>query len=121
MLGNIIIKSGYSVGEINIVITDDIKLREINREFLEHDYFTDVITFNYNEMKTLNGEIYISIDRVKDNAMIYDVGSSLEMSRVIIHGILHLLGMDDKTEDEKKLMRKEEDLWLGKLKNENGI
>jgi probable rRNA maturation factor len=115
LIGKILERDGFVPGNINIIITDDESLIKINREFLKHDYYTDVITFGYNEEGKINGEIYISIDTVKNNALNYNVSLNNEMLRVIIHGILHLTGYDDKTGKERKLMNEMEDYWMEKL------
>jgi probable rRNA maturation factor len=100
------------VGDINIILTNDFSLKEINVEFLQHNYYTDVISFGESEGGRINGEIYISIDTVKKNAFNYNVSSNEELLRVIIHGILHLCGYEDKNEAERNRMRKKEDKWM---------
>jgi rRNA maturation RNase YbeY len=112
LLARIIAKEQKITGDLNVIITNDEDLRAINVQFLEHDYYTDVITFNYNSGNIINGEIYISLDRVKENSVNYKVRLKSELTRVIIHGVLHLLGHDDKSEEEKLVMRKLEDYWL---------
>ena len=102
-------------GDLNFILTDDETIRNMNLQFLEHDYFTDVITFSDNVENIVNGEVYISRDTVKSNALNYKVSLNNELSRVIIHGVLHLVGYDDKTDRQKRKMRKMEDMWLGKM------
>jgi rRNA maturation RNase YbeY len=112
VLREIIAKERRISGDISFIITSDVRLREINIEFLEHDYYTDVITFNYNTGKVVNGEIYISLERVEENALNYNVSLDLEMLRILIHGILHLVGYNDSNEEEKSEMRRMEDFWI---------
>ncbi len=112
---NCIQERGYSLGEINYIFCSDEHLLEINKQYLNHNYFTDIITFNYNEDKIVNSDIYISIDRVKDNAKIFNQTTKHEFYRVLIHGILHLTGQNDKTKIEEKQMHKLEDLCLSKV------
>ena len=114
---DIISSEGYSVGEINYIFCDDAYLGKLNKKFLDHDTLTDIISFDYCVGKQVNGDIYISIDRVSDNAETYDVSFDTELNRVMIHGILHYLGYKDKTLDEKQSMRAKEDSSLDRLKH----
>jgi probable rRNA maturation factor len=108
-----------TIGAICIVFCSDSCLLEMNKQFLDHDYYTDIITFDYsetpNKKKILNGDIFISIDRVKENAILGNGTFDNELSRVMIHGILHLIGYKDKTALEKTQMRKKENLYLEKI------
>jgi rRNA maturation RNase YbeY len=98
---------------LNFIFCSDKRLLEINRAFLKHDYYTDIITFDLNPgEKSIEGEIYISVDRVKDNAKSAGEASIKELHRVIFHGILHLTGLNDKTGEEKEQMRRMEDKLL---------
>ena len=117
-LVNEIIKSaGKITGVISFIITSDGYLRNLNNQFLNHDYFTDVISFNYNSENNIAGEIYISEDTVRRNSLDYNVDLNNEMLRVMIHGVLHLVGYDDKTDTEAKEMRRLEDKWITMLQN----
>ena len=108
----------FLLEEINYIFCTDDYLLDINRQHLNHNYYTDIITFDNSEKEnTIESDIFISIDRVKENANDQSVTMIEELHRVMIHGILHLLGYGDKTEEEKTLMRKKEDACLSLLKN----
>ena len=119
LIQEIILSQNKIPDDISIIITGDEELLQINKEFLGHDYYTDVITFDYSKGDFVAGEIYISADRIKVNAIDFGVSKQIEMRRVIIHGILHLIGMDDKSDDERLEMRGEEDKWLFKLSDKD--
>jgi len=106
---------GFLVGELGFVFCDDEYLRTINVQFLEHDTYTDIITFDYSSEELIAGEIYISIDRVIENAKLYQQDINLEIHRIIIHGVLHLLGYRDKSPEEKAQMNSKEDYYLSLL------
>ncbi len=111
-IARIITDSGMKPGTVDLVFTGDRKVYEINSEFLGHDYYTDVITFNYNSGKTVNGEVYISTDRVRENAEKFNVPFRTELKRVVFHGILHLCGYDDRTAEQKAKMTEMEEMYL---------
>jgi len=102
-------------GDLNLIVTTDSILLDINIKFLKHRYHTDVITFNYNNDNVINGEIYISIDTVRANSVNYNVSLNDEVLRVFIHGVLHLLGYDDKTGLQKSRMKELENFWLSEV------
>lgn len=105
----IIVSEGFVVGEIDYIFCTDDYLLNINQEYLNHDTFTDIITFDYSDSKVISGDIFISTDRVKENAMIYKVEFNAELLRVMSHGVLHLIGYGDKMDEDRKLMRIKED------------
>ncbi len=109
---DVIAAEGYKLGEINYVFCDDNYLHKLNVEFLDHDTLTDIISFDYTLGKIIQGDIFISIDRVKDNAADFGVYFSAELYRVMVHGVLHYCGYKDKTDSEAKLMRAKEDYYL---------
>jgi probable rRNA maturation factor len=112
VIKKIISDNKKQTGSIGFVFTTDERILEINEEFLRHKYFTDIITFDYSSGKTISGEVYISIPTVKENARIYGKTQKCEIQRVIFHGILHLCGFDDQTEEERSKMRYMEDKYL---------
>lgn len=101
-----------TLGDISYVFYDDEQLLEINKQYLQHDFYTDIITFDYSQDDTISGDIAISIDRVKDNAKDLGTDWNDELDRVLIHGILHLIGFKDKTPKDAKIMREQEDFAL---------
>ena len=100
------------IGDVNIIFCSDNYILDVNMKYLQHDYFTDIITFDYCEGNVLNGDLFISIDSVKENSEFYKTGFQDELNRVIVHGILHLIGYDDHSEEEIKVMRSKEDYYL---------
>lgn len=102
------------LGEITIVFCDDEYLLDMNREHLDHDYYTDIITFDYTDGKLVSGDLFVSVDRVRDNAEQLNIGFRDELHRVCIHGVLHLCGLKDKSEEDERKMREAEDLALSK-------
>lgn len=104
-----------NLDSLNLHFITDKELLEINKEYLNHDYFTDIITFDLRDKESNEAEIFISIDRVRENAINYNVTENEELSRIVIHGLLHLSGLKDKTEDESKIMRAAENKFLAKL------
>jgi probable rRNA maturation factor len=115
IIKKVIAKEQKISGDLSFIITNDESLKKINVEFLEHDYYTDVITFNYNEGDCISGEVYISLDRVTENALNYNVSLNTELMRILIHGVLHLVGYDDRDDESRSEMRRMEDYWLESL------
>jgi len=114
---NVVQENGFEVGEINYVFCDDEYLHKLNIEFLKHDTLTDIISFDNTLGKLLNGDIFISIDRINDNAKDYKVTFEEELHRVMIHGVLHYMGFKDKSDDDKREMRNKENQALFCLNN----
>lgn len=112
---NLINSELKKLGEVSVILCSDKYLLEINIEYLKHNYYTDIITFNYVEGKVISGDLFISVDRVKENSREFNTGFIKELYRVIFHGILHLIGYNDKTEEEQKVMRRKEDLYLSEV------
>ena len=114
-------EEGYSVGDINYIFCSSQVHRKMNIDFIGHDYFTDIITFDYSDLKVekiVSGDIFIDVDTVKDNARIYGATPLQEMRRVVVHGLLHLCGQKDKSPRDEKQMHKKEDKYLAKFYDE---
>lgn len=100
------------LGQINIIFCSDNYILDINQRFLQHDYFTDIITFDYCEGNVLSGDLFISVDSVRENSEFYKTEFEEELNRVIVHGLLHLIGYDDHTDEDQKMMRSKENYYL---------
>lgn len=111
-LNRCIEQEGKTAGDISYIFCNDEYLYRLNSDYLKHDAYTDIITFDYSEGERVSGDIFISIERVKENASIYGVPFRHELNRVMVHGILHLCGYKDKTKKQSELMRKKEDEYL---------
>ena len=107
---------GFTEGELNYIFCNDAYLHKLNVEFLKHDTLTDIISFDYTLGKIIGGDIFISVERVRENTSKYSQTFDNEINRVIIHGVLHFMGYKDKTPDDKEIMRVEEDTCLKLLK-----
>jgi rRNA maturation RNase YbeY len=116
-LEDIILSEGKNLGEINYIFCDDEYLLKVNQDYLQHDYYTDIITFDYVKGRTISGEIFVSLQRISDNASTLSKDYEEELRRVLAHGVLHLLGYKDKSEEEEQLMRSKEDYYLAKYGN----
>lgn len=106
---------GFTVGNINYIFCSDERELAVNREFLGHDYYTDIITFDYSTAQTLNGDIFISLDTVRSNADELGISIDQELVRILIHGILHLTGQGDKTPETKAVMTEKENRAIARL------
>lgn len=111
-LGEVAAVHDRMIGNINYLFCDDDEILKVNRQFLNHDYFTDIITFDYSHKKRVSGDIYISLDTVRSNAEDVKVSYDSELLRVIAHGLLHLCGIDDKGPGEREIMEREENASL---------
>ncbi|MEY4486482.1 MAG: rRNA maturation RNase YbeY [Bacteroidota bacterium] len=112
---NLAIREGKVLKDLSLVFTDDEYLLEVNKQYLNHDYFTDVITFDYSSFPEVSGDVMISLDRVKDNAQSLNQSYELEFYRVVFHGVLHLCGYKDKTDADIKVMRAKEDFYINRF------
>ena len=117
-LEDIIKTENKKLGEINYILCDDEYLLKVNQDFLDHDYYTDIITFDYVKGKTISGDIFVSLPRISDNAKTLVRDFNSEFHRVLAHGILHLMGYKDKTEEEITVMRQKEDFYLNVFAND---
>lgn len=111
-ISDCLLLSGHRVGELNFLFTNDEEMLSMNRAHLDHDYYTDILTFPTSSAKGLSADIVISIDRTRDNAKTLNSKPLDELHRVMAHGVLHLTGLDDDTEEAKIIMRATEDEWL---------
>ena len=100
------------LGLVNIIFCSDNYILDINQKYLQHDYFTDIITFDYCENDTLSGDLFISVDSVRENAIFYKTEFADELNRVIVHGLLHLIGYDDHSDEDINVMRSKENYYL---------
>lgn len=111
-LQNLIVSEDKKLGKINYIFCDDEYLLKVNQDFLQHDYYTDIITFDYVKGKTISGDIFVSLPRISENSYLLSKDFDDELRRVLAHGVLHLCGYKDKSEDEQLEMRKKEDFYL---------
>ena len=100
------------LGDINIIFCSDNYILDVNQRYLQHDYFTDIITFDYCEGDVLSGDLFISVDSVRENSVFYGTDFENELNRVIVHGLLHLIGYDDHTDEDIRTMREKENYYL---------
>lgn len=100
------------IGEISVIFCSDNYILDVNQRYLQHDYFTDIITFDYCKGKTLSGDLFISVDSVRENAIEYGTEFKDELDRVIVHGVLHLIGYDDHSDEDITVMREKENYYL---------
>ena len=114
-ISNTISNEGFNEGEINYIFCDDSYLLDLNIQYLDHDTLTDIISFDYTLGKQINGDIYISVERVRENAIDFEVAFGNELSRVMIHGILHYCGYKDKSELDEAEMRSKENYYMSRL------
>lgn len=103
---------GAKLGYLSVIFCSDRKILEVNKNYLKHDYFTDIITFDYREAENVQGDLFISVETVAENARKYGVTFEQELTRVIIHGVLHIVGYNDKTPEEQAIMRQKEDFYI---------
>jgi len=112
LVKEIVYTEGRKLGDIQYIFVDPVEILRVNKDFLNHNYLTDVISFNHGRKDRVGGDIFVCLDVVADNAAIYNVGWKEELYRVMIHGVLHLIGYDDGTEELRNRMREKENLYL---------
>ncbi|MCL2073827.1 MAG: rRNA maturation RNase YbeY [Marinilabiliaceae bacterium] len=116
-ISDAVISNGKKIKELSIIFCDDQYILQLNEKYLDHSYYTDILTFDYSEKNFISGDLIISIDTVLSNSKQFKTQFLTELHRVIIHGILHLLGFDDKTEEQKQIIRDKEEYYLERLNN----
>lgn len=116
-LEDLILSENKKPGDINYIFCDDDYLLKVNQDYLDHDYYTDIITFDYVKGKTISGDIFVSLPRILDNASTLSQDFESEFRRVLAHGLLHLCGYKDKTEEEESIMRQKEDFYITRYLN----
>lgn len=109
---SVIASEGKTLGDVNFIFCSDEYLLQVNKQYLDHDYYTDIITFDYVENGIISGDIFVSVDRVEENGKQFGSGFDVELRRILVHGVLHLLGFPDKKPEEKKIMTAKEDQYL---------
>lgn len=114
-LKNVCSEEEKLLGDISIILTSDELLLMMNIDHLNHDYYTDIITFDYSEDNIVSGDLFISMERVFENADSLNVSRETELNRVVVHGVLHLIGFEDKTEEDSRRMREKEDYYLEQI------
>lgn len=114
-LQRVVKEEQYELGDICLVFCSDLELLEMNKTYLQHDYFTDILTFDYCFDSVVSGDLFISIDRIIDNAILLEEAYFKELKRVCVHGVLHLCGYKDKTDAESKIMRDREEHYIAKF------
>lgn len=105
-------EEGFELGDVTVILVTDGYLLELNQKHLDHDFYTDIITFDYCNDDVISGDLFISVDRVRENADTFQTDFMVELNRVMIHGVLHLCGYKDKTEEEERMMRLLENKYL---------
>ena len=114
-VNELIVNEEREAGELSVIFCSDNYLLEVNKQYLNHDYYTDIITFDYVEHNVISGDLFISVDRIKNNASEYSVELIKELYRVVFHGVLHLVGYNDKSDEEQLIMTEKENYYLSEV------